>query len=158
MKTSFFSFFSFFFFVFSLFFSWRKSRFFTFSFFKKTSPTLTGTNTRKKLFFRSLVPIKANKDFSGLTFRIYRIVCSIVTPPPPLCPDFSVEKGGNSMTSHDMAKPILLKSFYFRQFPFISKKSPVKSRDDHLFPPFFQKTARKTPHVMGSHGITPLFH
>ena len=62
---------------FSRFFLWRKSRFFTFLFFKKTSPTLTGTNTRKKLFFRSLVPIK---DFSGVSglFHCY--------PPPSLCP------------------------------------------------------------------------
>ena len=56
---------------------WRKSRFFTFLFSKKTSPTLTGTNTRKKLFFRSLVPIK---DFSGVSglFHCY--------PPPPFVP------------------------------------------------------------------------
>ena len=56
---------------------WRKSRFFTFLFSKKTSPTLTGTNTRKKLFFRSLVPIK---DFSGVSglFHCY--------PPPSLYP------------------------------------------------------------------------
>ena len=61
-----------------------------------------------------------------------------------------MEKAGNSMTSHDMAKQILLKSFYFRQFPFISKKnfSPVKSRDDHLFPCFSKKRHGKTHHVM----------
>ena len=50
-----------------------------------------------------------------------------------------MEKAGNSMTSHDMAKQILLKSFYFRQFPFISKKiwvlsSPVMTIYFRVFP------------------------
>ncbi len=40
---------------------------------------------------------------------------------------------------------IPLKSFYFRQFPFISKKnfSPVKSRDAYLFPCFSKNATAK---------------
>jgi hypothetical protein len=70
---------------------------------------------KNRLCFNTLLNRKILKILLALLFGF------TVLFDPPLCSDFSVEKAGYSMTFHDMAKPILLKSFYCRQFPFISK-------------------------------------